>query len=514
MSVPERKTHEAPANHRGLPLDGLWWIPARIATYVNGKWKTIHYNQYNTKRFNTLSIAVSPIGIEGDCHFIGWDIDGPGEDVRKLLQVLPKGCVPLVSLSGKKGYHCWLFFDRPLAVQTACEFGNAVKEKAGGVQCEVFPTNERSKALKWLGSVHPETGVKEIFIHVDDLSSEYDTAAVLEGLESGIWRTPCEVIELFVKESSGNPQGNPDVKQKLVSEAEGTRPYPSLSQIDGKLIPDGTSLAAIPEIALGLAWLAGRRVNQIGRVFKCILPGHEERKPSAAFYKTGDGRIMYHDFHQRDGEEWLTLGEVYRAVVTGEVRKLRPVDSSRWLCRLALRLGFETEMAAAVRAKLSVLEDVFKGVFPFPALFEGHIGNICPVDCKSKVKGRNKRLCRGTELNKVWRVFCDEAVISAMAGFEEVKLSERWLAKRAEVSLDRANRSINLYCTLGLIEKVHESGGMRGDRYRSCQPDPEEVRRRYFALFPDGRVNLRQFKRQLVMDRLGEQLAKAVFRRF
>ncbi|MEW6183705.1 MAG: hypothetical protein AB1500_11140 [Bacillota bacterium] len=363
MNTLKRKAFEAPAHNRGLPIYGLWWTPIRIAAYLNGNWKTLNHNQYNTKHLNTLSIGVSPIGVEGDCHFIGWDIDGPGEDVKKLLDALPKNCIPLVSVSGKKGYHCWLFPDRPLGVQTACNFGNAVMQKAR-IDCEVFPSGERSKALKWPGRVHPETGVKETFVHVDDLSTGYDTDVVLEGLESGVWRTPCEAIELFLKETTVSPQESPDVMQQPLDELKGLIPFPPLSPIENMLIPDGTNLAAIPEIALGLAWLAGRRVNHIGRVFKCILPGHEETKPSAAFYKTGDGRIMYHDFHQRDGDEWFTLGEVYRAVVTGEVKKLRPVYSSRWLCRLALRLGFETDMATAVRAKLSLIEGVFKTLSP------------------------------------------------------------------------------------------------------------------------------------------------------
>jgi hypothetical protein len=71
-----------------------------------------------------------------------------------------------------------------------------------------------------------------------------------------------------------------------------------------------------------------------------------------------------------------------------------------------------------------------------------------------------------------------------------------------------ANKAANLLAVLGFLEKV-PSGG-RGDRWRLCSPPLEDVLGRWEAL---GRPSLREFNRKLVAERLGEDVARAVFRR-
>jgi hypothetical protein len=76
-----------------------------------------------------------------------------------------------------------------------------------------------------------------------------------------------------------------------------------------------------------------------------------------------------------------------------------------------------------------------------------------------------------------------------------------------------ANRAVNLLCCLGLLAKVQGSGGIKGDRLTLGSVDVEEAKRRFGALFPDGNLDLRAFKRELVAATLGGEIAAAVFRR-
>lgn len=508
----------AQVNDLGLSIPGLWWTPERIA-YHNGQgWKTVPWQKYTPKGQKMQTSAISPVGTDGLAYFIAWDVDsGNPRDVRAILEAMPKGIVPFVSTSGKKGWHCWLFPDRPLPTRICVAFAKLVRNKAG-IACEVFPTSKRSRCLKWPGSLHPETGKTETFVREDDLATEYDTQAVLEGLAGGEWRTPAEVITAYV--AANIPAGKRAREKTRMATRPQTTAKPQspaiacnqLQSIAGKLVPGSRNLAAIPEIAFGLAQLCGRHISRIGQAFRCILPGHQERRPSAAFYAAKDGCILYHDFHQRDGSEWYTLGEVYHAITTGRVQKLRPVDSARWLCKLALQLGFETQTATTTKAKLHSLTFVLHSL----GLTKQPTGKyICPVGCKTNgsvgFKAKKIKASEDSMLERVWQVFCEEAMISAMAGFEEVKLSKRFLAERAGIPADMANRAINLLAVLDVIRKTADSGGLKGDRFKLGAAD--EAEQRFKVLFGGGKVDLRKFNRGLVAKRLGEEIAAAVFRR-
>ncbi|HEY8394948.1 MAG TPA: bifunctional DNA primase/polymerase, partial [Thermaerobacter sp.] len=91
------------------------------------------------------------------------------------------------------------------------------------------------------------------------------------------------------------------------------------------------------EGALRVLGLDGVR---IGQVFKCVLPGHDERRPSASLYQLEDGAVVYRDWHGRGECELLTLAEVFAAQRTGHVRKLRGrPEHVVWVWRLAIEAG-------------------------------------------------------------------------------------------------------------------------------------------------------------------------------
>ena len=51
-----------------------------------------------------------------------------------------------------------------------------------------------------------------------------------------------------------------------------------------------------------------------GRAFRCVVPGHDDRHPSATLWQNPEtGQIWYHDFHGKNGREWLTLPQIRAA---------------------------------------------------------------------------------------------------------------------------------------------------------------------------------------------------------
>lgn len=132
---------------------------------------------------------------------------------------------------------------------------------------------------------------------------------------------------------------------------------------------DETALLAQTRV-LGLPG-AGAQVVESGksRAFCCILPGHDEQRPSATLTMVGkDGlrlqQCVYHDWHERGGggDAFYTLAEVYQALTTGEVRKLNGPEQATWHLRLLI--------AAGVMAPADV---------PHRELPEGENASVCKV---------------------------------------------------------------------------------------------------------------------------------------
>jgi hypothetical protein len=98
---------------------------------------------------------------------------------------------------------------------------------------------------------------------------------------------------------------------------------------------------------------------------RCVLPGHDDAHPSAALFQQHDGTIRFHDFHQADGREWYSLGEVYAAHVTGRLRSLRPGERAIWHLRAAVDTGYLRSPA--------ILASTLPGDAPRPArkLYDG-----------------------------------------------------------------------------------------------------------------------------------------------
>jgi hypothetical protein len=97
---------------------------------------------------------------------------------------------------------------------------------------------------------------------------------------------------------------------------------------------DIEKLFSDPEIVHAVSSVLGIPDVEIGRPFCCVIPGHQENRPSASLGRNSKDRIVYYDWHERDGLKVYTLPEVYFARTTGQVRKLRGPEFAVWALRL------------------------------------------------------------------------------------------------------------------------------------------------------------------------------------
>jgi hypothetical protein len=90
-----------------------------------------------------------------------------------------------------------------------------------------------------------------------------------------------------------------------------------------------------------------------GRSFCCVVPGHDERQPSAKLYRKDDGIFIYKDFHGEAGLSALSLAEAYHAVITGRLARLSSAQNGLW----SLQLMIDTRLVHAYPVILPTLPD-------------------------------------------------------------------------------------------------------------------------------------------------------------
>lgn len=495
---------------------GLWWQPKKIAVCrISQSYYTVENPSCKdlAKYLNDekLAVAVSPEDVDGKIWYIAFDVDsGRKNNLESIYNIITKlvGDKPLISRSGGKGWHVWLFPDKPLEKKIAVDIAEKIADQAGvlGLQyiasdgtkrdaVEIFPAVDG--CLKLPGQPHPVTGEVEEFVDIQD-EHEYDTATVWGGLVDGMWRIPAEKLLALVPIPSKPEKPKRKPRREKVTRLVGIKPAPDDSGI--KIIDKLDDLACLDPVALSLT----PGVSRIGQGFHCVLPGHEERRKSAAWYRMDDGHIMYHDFHCRDGEEWYSIPEVYHAIRIGRVQKLGRIKKGHWLAMLGLKLGYRTPVALGVESLLPNLETTRSIVL------------VVSRKRRAKYKARARKGKHFDEndrkiMSKILDFIGQEAMIQAMGGFWEIALSVRFLAENVDVSLRQANRAMNLLCILGVLEKVPGTGSMAGDRYiLSGKFDPVEARRRWDML---GRPSLRALNRSLVEKAFGKEFAGKIFRR-
>lgn len=74
------------------------------------------------------------------------------------------------------------------------------------------------------------------------------------------------------------------------------------------------------------------------KAFKCILPGHKEKRASANIWRTPEGSLIYRDHHTKDGRGSYRLADVFAATVTGSVVVLGRGEQVVWAVRMLAEL--------------------------------------------------------------------------------------------------------------------------------------------------------------------------------
>jgi hypothetical protein len=95
-----------------------------------------------------------------------------------------------------------------------------------------------------------------------------------------------------------------------------------------------------PDTAFKIMGLCGREINRIGKAFTCPIPGHSERKPSAALYQEPGQAIVLNDFHEREaGRFSWPLVDVYASVKVGKALQLKKGERAIWWLRALHEIG-------------------------------------------------------------------------------------------------------------------------------------------------------------------------------
>jgi len=140
---------------------------------------------------------------------------------------------------------------------------------------------------------------------------------------------------------------------KLVSATDGM--LRSLDKQDAFVLAVAHHLLGIPE-SVG-----------IGETFRCVLPGHEETKPSASLFRTNDGTVMYTDWHnvgEAGKRLQLTLTEVFRAQRTRRVAKIeRAPEHATWKLRMCMAIGNLAPAPVAMRPLPDDARDTLRRVY-------------------------------------------------------------------------------------------------------------------------------------------------------
>jgi len=231
---------------------------------------------------------------------------------------------------------------------------------------------------------------------------------------------------------------------------------------------------------------AGRKPVEIGKSFKCII--HKEKNESASWFRTYGGEIVYRDWHKKSGEEFFTLGEIYHALKTGNLKKLSPFLKAKWLEYLIVDyLISENNLEETKNEAIRRVETDF--------LFF-HFLYLAGYD-------------EGEEIKNVFDFIMREFYSANLIGVNEINLSTRFLSSNLDLKIWKANRILNLLCILGFFEKRNS---IKGSRIVISEIPDEERERRFKLLFEDLEIDLRKMNQKYVMEKLGENIIKNVYK--
>jgi len=103
---------------------------------------------------------------------------------------------------------------------------------------------------------------------------------------------------------------------------------------------DGTARFSTVDAAVEMALPVLGISAPLGKAFHCVIPGHDDKSPSASLYKDSlTGAWKYRDWHHAGKYEWLMLADVRAAQSAGRVVELGPSSALLWYRRLFWEAG-------------------------------------------------------------------------------------------------------------------------------------------------------------------------------
>ena len=240
------------------------------------------------------------------------DVDLPFKLPRGRMRELPA----TVAVKTGRGYHYYFKYDGELKGQ---KFTFGELKGAGGYV--VGP-----------GSVHKNGQVYEFFeflspaeIEIAKLPGWIKSARPRGAAQPTTGRGP-------LKTPSNNLTSKDHKNRGVVRNNSVTCYTPVFEQLE-KLNQD-------PETALKIMEVCGRKVDRIGKAFTCPLPGHGEKKPSAALYQEPGRPIVLNDFHEKDrGRFSWPLPDVYASCKVGKPLQLKKGERAIWWLRALHEIG-------------------------------------------------------------------------------------------------------------------------------------------------------------------------------
>lgn len=109
------------------------------------------------------------------------------------------------------------------------------------------------------------------------------------------------------------------------------------------------------DLGLKSAELMGMRTDGIvetgcGKAFKCVIPGHYEKTPSASLcVNPNTGQVMYRDWHGVDGQCWYSLAQVRASLGYGYMKRLSGPELATWQIRLLVETGLLAPVEVSIK---------------------------------------------------------------------------------------------------------------------------------------------------------------------
>lgn len=454
---------------------------------------------------------------------IKFHLKTPADCTAVLEELNYLGNVPILISRNDDSYHIWLFLTEELPTEHRWFFGRFVTLAAGVPEADIYPDFDGKR---------PCSLNNHKFVPVDDLddTERYDTPAIIAAIHDGLYRIPAELItnNLQFYNFRSQPGG---IKQRHPQKVN--RPKPPWTEAFKHEDAGFRVLKLFDKEA---------RVNKLGKAFKC--PVHPEKHPSASFVLDSNGLVVFHDWHAGKyhlEDVFFTLPELYAALkMHTELRKLPDREHAAIGEELSYLLGYRNKYVLEVERWwcMGTQTLISLGVLSMTDDLHGYNQSFRDSTiCKRLVLHQDDTICKRLVVHpcpadylslfrcmeqldsiaRVWIACVQNFIRDAVSGNTGTVLSKRYLAARADVPPATANRLVNFWCVLGLLEKapIRKHGAkVCADSYTRGSADEAQIRRRWEAL--DKPTSLREIiriNRHVVAERLGQEVANAIYRR-